>query len=85
MTDERAGTGGEARPGRRKVRHIFEHEAYRRIMVGGAPGTLSEFASQLSDWFRKAYPAGPVVPISFVEATIRDTWHRRHEVIGSEL
>jgi len=29
MTDERAGEGSEARPGRRKVRRVFEHEAYR--------------------------------------------------------
>ncbi len=85
MADDRAGAGSEARPGRRKVRRIFEHEAYRRIIVGDAPETLSEFAAQLSAWFTQTYPAAPAVPISFVEATIRDTWHRRHQVIGSEL
>lgn len=85
MTDERAGAGSKAKPGRRKMRRMFEHEAYRRIMVGDAPATLSDFASQLSDWFRKTHPEAPVVPIKFIEATISDTWHRRHELIGSEL
>jgi len=54
-------------------------------MTGNAPETLSAFAAQLSAWFKDAYPAGPAAPVSFVEGAIRDTWHRRHEVIGSEL
>jgi len=85
MVDELTGVAGEAQPGRRMVRRIFEGEAYRRIMAGNAPETLSEFAAQLSAWFKDTYPAAPATPASFVEAAIRDTWHRRHEVIGSEL
>ena len=77
--------GSTARPGRRMAKRIFEIEAYRRIVAGGAPETLSELAAQLSAWFKDTYPAAPVVQASFVEAAIRDTWHRRHEVIGSEL
>lgn len=75
----------KVRPGRRMARHILEGEAYRRITTGNAPETLSEFAAQLLAWFSDAYPGAPVPPASFVEAAIRDTWHRRHEVIGSEL
>ena len=30
------------------AKRIFEIEAYRRIVAGGAPETLSEFAAQLS-------------------------------------
>ncbi len=85
MTDELVGVASEARPGRRMARRIFEGEAYRRIMVGNAPETLSEFAAQLSAWFKDTCPAAPSPPASFIEAAIRDTWHRRHEVIGSEL
>jgi len=50
-----------------------------------APETPSEFAAQLSAWFKNTYPAAPDVPIRFVEEAIRGTWHRRHEVIGGEL
>jgi len=77
--------GSKARPGRRAVRRIFENEGYRRIVAGNAPETLSEFAVQLSAWFKDNYPAAPAVPVRFVEGAIRDTWHRRHEMIGSEL
>ena len=84
MADETAASR-EAKPGHRKVRRLFEGEAYRRIVAGDAPATLSEFAVQLSAWFKEAYPAARAAPISFIEATIRDTWHRRHQVIGSEL
>jgi hypothetical protein len=85
MTDELTGVASGTRPGRRMARRIFEAEAYRRIMAGNAPETLSEFAAQLSAWFKDTYPTAPAPPTSFVEAAIRDTWHRRHEVIGSEL
>jgi hypothetical protein len=67
------------------ARRIFEDEAYRRIMAGDVPETLSEFAAQLSAWFKDAYPAAPAVPAKLVEEAIRDTWHRRHEMVGSEL
>lgn len=85
MTEQMTGATGEARPGRRMARRIFADEAYRRIVAGDAAETLSEFAAQLSAWFADTYPAAPAVPLRFVEAAIRDTWHRRHEMIGSEL
>ncbi len=85
MIKELTNAGSTARPGRRIARRIFEGEAYRRIVAGVAPETLSEFAAQLSAWFKDTYPAAPAAPTSFVEAAIRDTWHRRHELIGSEL
>jgi len=85
MTDELTGAGSETRTGRRMARRVFEAEAYRRIVAGNTPETLSEFAVQLSAWFKDNYPAAPAVPVRFVEGAIRDTWHRRHETIGSEL
>jgi|GEM_PF-845276 len=85
MTNGLPDVAKEARPSRRRTRRIFERAAYRRIAEGKAPETLSEFAVQLSVWFNDTYPAASTPSISFVEATIRDTWHRRHEEIGSEL
>jgi len=85
MTNGLSSAGNSGRPGRRTARRILEREAYRRIAAGMAPGTLSEFAAQLSAWFKESYPAASAPPVSFVEAAIRDTWHRRHEEIGSEL
>ncbi len=85
MADQPTSATREAAPSHRMTRRIFEDEAYRRIMAGDVPETLSEFAAQLSAWFKDAYPAAPAAPASFVEAAIRDTWHRRHEQIGSEL
>lgn len=85
MIDKLTGVASEAKPSRRMARRIFEAEAYRRIVAGKAPETLSEFAAQLSAGFKDTYPAAPAPQTSFVEAAIRDTWHRRHEVIGSEL
>ena len=71
----------EGIPGHRASEHLVEAEAYRRIMSGAAPETLSEFARQLSDWFRDAYPTAlPLVPKE-IEQRIRDTWHRRHDMI----
>jgi hypothetical protein len=78
-------TLGKPQPGRRTARRIFENEAYRRIVAGNAPASLSEFATQLAVWFKNTRPAATAPPTSFVEAAIRDTWHRRHELIGSEL
>ncbi len=85
MTNKLRGADSEAKPGHRMARRILEKEAYRRILVGAAPETLSEFAAQLSVWFKDTYTAAPAAPTSFIEATIHDTWHRRHELIGSEL
>jgi hypothetical protein len=75
----------KARPGRRGARRLVAAEAYRRIAMGNVPETLSDFAAQLSIWFKDAYPASPPATVEFIEDAIRDTWHRRHEEIGSEL
>ncbi len=80
-------------PSRRMSRRILQEEAYRRlqeeayrrIMNGDIPQTLSEFAARLAVWFKEAYPLAPLIPERSVEDAIRDTWHRRHEMIGSEL
>lgn len=80
-----SGTTAAAKPGRRTAQRIVADEAYRRIAAGDAPETLSQFAAQLSAWFKAAYPAAPAVSAQVVEDLIRDTWHRRHEIIGSEL
>jgi hypothetical protein len=85
MADPSTGATREAVPSHRMARRIIEDEAYRRIMAGDVPETLSEFAAQLSAWFKHAYPAAPAVPERLVEEVIRNTWHRRHEMIGSEL
>ncbi|MGD0024632.1 MAG: hypothetical protein ABSC37_08395 [Xanthobacteraceae bacterium] len=85
MAEQPTSETREAVPGHRMARRIFEDEAYRRIMAGDVPETLSEFAAQLSAWFKDAYPAAPAVPAKLVEEAIRDTWHRRHEMVGSEL
>ncbi len=82
-----------AAPSRRMARRILQEEAYRRlqeeayrrIMTGDIPETLSEFAARLAVWFREAYPTAPIIPEPSAEDAIRDTWHRRHEMIGSEL
>jgi len=67
------------------IRRILQEEAYRRIMAGDIPATLSELAAHLSAWFKETYPAAGVVSEPLVEGAIRDTWHRRHELVGSEL
>jgi len=72
-------------PSRRKVRRILQEEAYRRITAGDVAEILSEFAAELSAWFKNAYPAGPTVSEALVEDAIHDTWHRRHEFIGTQL
>ncbi len=85
MADQPTSATREAAPSHRMARRIFEGEAYRRIVAGDVPETLSEFAARLSAWFKDTYPAAPAVPAKFVEEVIRNTWHRRHEIIGSEL
>jgi hypothetical protein len=68
-------------PGHKRSQHLIEEEAYRRIMSGELPGTLSEFVLQLSNWFRQTYPdASSIIP-EMIENQIRETWHRRHELI----
>ncbi|HEY4720877.1 MAG TPA: hypothetical protein VII92_03465 [Anaerolineae bacterium] len=61
--------------------HLIEGEAYRRIMSGEAPITLAEFAQQLSDWFRASFPKASPMKRTTVENQIRETWHRRHDMI----
>ena len=59
MTSKLSGSDSEAKPGHRTARRILEKEAYRRILAGAAPETLSEFAAQLSVWFKDTYTAAP--------------------------
>lgn len=68
-------------PGRKKLQRLVEGEAYRRIMAGEAPATLNEFAVQLCDWLKEAFPAAPAIMPAAIENQIRDTWHHRHELI----
>lgn len=68
-------------PGRQKLQHLVEGEAYRRIMAGEAPATLNEFALQLSDWVKEAFPAAHPISPPTIEHQIRETWRRRHELI----
>ena len=68
-------------PGHRSSRHLIEGEAYRRIMTGQLPPTLDEFARQLMDWLREHHPDAAAMTLDTVEDWIRETWHRRHEMI----
>jgi hypothetical protein len=68
-------------PGHKRSQHLIEAEAYRRIMSGEAPATLTEFAQQLLDWLRKSYPEALLTTPDTVENQIRETWHRRHDMI----
>jgi hypothetical protein len=68
-------------PGHKRSHHLVEAEAYRRVMSGELPGTLSEFALQLFNWFRQTYPGASSITPEMIEDQIRDTWHRRHELI----
>jgi hypothetical protein len=68
-------------PGHKRSQHLIEEEAYRRVMSGELPGTLSEFVLQLSNWFRQTYPDASSITQVMIEDQIRETWHRRHELI----
>lgn len=68
-------------PGHKKSQQLIEAEAYRRIMSGEVPATLAEFGQQLSDWFREAYPNASPIMLAIIENQIRETWHRRHDMI----
>ena len=50
-------------------------------MAGDAPATLDEFAQQLLDWLRQTYPEASPITLAKVENEIRETWHRRHDMI----
>ena len=72
--------------GHKRSQHLVEAEAYRRIMAGDAPATLNEFAQQLLNWLRQSYPDASPETLETVEVAVRETWHRRHELIrGGEL
>lgn len=68
-------------PGRKKLQHLVESEAYRRIMAGEAPATLNDFALQLSNWVKETFPVAPAITPTTIESQIRETWQRRHELI----
>lgn len=70
-----------APPGHKRSQHLIESEAYRRIMSGETPETLAEFAQQLVNWFHLTYPTASPMTLNMVENQIRETWHRRHEMI----
>jgi hypothetical protein len=68
-------------PGHKRSLHLIEAEAYRRIMAGEAPATLVEFTQQLLDWLRQSYPEASPTTLATVENQVRETWHRRHDLI----
>jgi hypothetical protein len=67
--------------GHKASQRLIEGEAYRRIMSGRVPEMLSDFARELSDWFRQTHPTDTPLASNVVEDHIRDTWHRRHELV----
>lgn len=69
-----------AAPTNRALQFI-ESEAYRRIMSGKAPATLTEFSQQLLDWLSASCPDASPITRMAVENQIPDTWHRRHDII----
>lgn len=62
----------------------IEREAYRRITAGDAPEMLGELAKQILAWFREAHPGRDTITLKDIEDQIRDTWHRRHELIHGD-
>jgi len=68
-------------PGHKRSQHLIEREAYRRIMSGELPESLGEFTRQLLDWFRQIHPGASSITLEMIENRIRETWHRRHELI----
>jgi hypothetical protein len=67
--------------GHKKALQAVEVEAYRQIMSGAAPATLTEFARQLLDRIRSTHPDAAPLTVIEVERQIGETWHRRHEMI----
>ena len=73
-------------PGHKRSQHLIEAEAYHRIMSGEAPEIIAELAQQLLDWLKLTYPEAAPTTLTGVENAIRETWHRRHDMIhGGEL
>jgi len=66
---------------RKLWQRLIEREAYRRITAGEAPETLGELTQQILNWFRETHPGTQAITLNKVEDQIRDTWHRRHELI----
>lgn len=62
----------------------IEREAYRRITAGEAPNTLDQLTQQILLWFRETHSSAKVITLKMVEDQIRDTWHRRHELIHGD-
>jgi len=85
MVAQRTSSKGRMVPSRRGAQRILQEEAYRRITSGDIPATLSDFAAELSAWLKDAYPSALAISELFIEDAIRDTWHRRHDIIGTEL
>lgn len=71
----------QSHSGHKKLHQLVEAEAYRRIIAGEAPATLNEFAVQLFDWAKETFPTAPPITPATIENQIRETWHRRHEMI----
>lgn len=61
--------------------HLVEAEAYRRVMAGQLPATLSAFADELAEWFRQTHPDAAPLTEDAIKMQIDETWHRRHELI----
>ncbi len=61
----------------------IEREAYRRITAGEAPETLGELAEQILSWMKETHP-GKRATLKTIEDQIRETWHRRHELIHGD-
>jgi len=74
-------TGVSMTADRKLWQRLIEREAYRRIMAGEAPETLGELTQQILNWFRETHPGTQAITLKKVEDQIRDTWHRRHELI----
>jgi phosphate transport system protein len=60
---------------------LIRSEAYRRILAGEAPETLTAFAEQLSQWLCATHPGRTTMAPGIIEEHVRDTWHRRHELV----
>lgn len=67
--------------GHRTSLHLVDAEAYRRVMAGQLPATLSQFAGEIADWFRQSHPDAAPLTEDDIKTQIDGTWHRRHDLI----
>ncbi len=58
-------------PGRPTSRHLILGEASQRIAEGRVPDTLSEFASDLEKWLKKAHSTAPQMTKKTIENCLR--------------